>query len=218
MDWLLQHLEGHGGQIDFTQAIVTLLFATIYSYAIAFTYAKTFSGKKFSRNFAHSIILLGVLVSLVIAIIGNSVARAFGVFGALSIIRYRVPIRDPKDITFVLASVVVGLACGVQEYPEAGIATLFLIILVTIIYRFPLGLTGAGGQVEPEHDELSDEADFDEDGPDHEVKKKKKKKNKHKDEEDAADGEAKPDRAKEQKPDNKENKPTAEHKPEGKGH
>ncbi|MGE3808211.1 MAG: DUF4956 domain-containing protein [Gemmataceae bacterium] len=186
MDWLLQHVEGHGGQVSFTQVLVTLAFATFYSFVIAFTYARTYSGKKFSRNFAHSIILLGVLVSLVIAIIGNSVARAFGVFGALSIIRYRVPIRDPKDITFVLASVVVGLACGVQEYPEAGLATLFLIVLVTVIYRFSLGL---GSDVEPAPDESNDEeedpsAELADNGQDD---KKQKHRNKHNKKEHAAD-------------------------------
>lgn len=124
-------------------------------------------------NFAHSVVLLGTLVSLVIAIIGNSIARAFGVFGALAIIRYWVPIRDPKDIVFVLASVVIGLACGVEEYPEAGLATLFFVILAELLHRFPLGLTPPPSPVGEE----VHEAEYLKD-------KKHHKKHKHDDDED----------------------------------
>lgn len=139
-NWFLDHIWNAGTHIDPEQTLVTLCFATLYSYFIAFTYRKTYQGTDYNRNFAQSVVILGVLVSLVIAIIGNSIARAFGVFGALTIIRYRVPMRDPKDIVFILASVVVGMACGVKEYPEAGLATLFVVALVVAMYWSSLGL------------------------------------------------------------------------------
>src|SRR5262245_61809524 len=135
-EWFHVHVVDSGPQLDITQTCLTLVFATVYSYVIAFTYRHTYQGEQYNPNFAHSVVLLGTLVSLVIAIIGNSIARAFGVFGALSIIRYRVPIRDPKDIVFVLASVVIGMACGVQEYPEAGLAPLFFVRLSDALHGF----------------------------------------------------------------------------------
>lgn len=53
MQWLMEHLQRDGGQIDLAQAIFTLVFATFYSYIIAFAYARTYSGTDFSRQFAH---------------------------------------------------------------------------------------------------------------------------------------------------------------------
>ena len=138
--WLHEHVIASGPQLNVGQTLLTLFFSSLYAYIIALNYRRTYQGKEYNVNFAHSVVLLGSLVSLVIAIIGNSIARAFGVFGALAIIRYRVPIRDPKDIVYVLASVVIGLACGVQEYPEAGLATLFFVGLAQVLYRFPMGL------------------------------------------------------------------------------
>jgi uncharacterized membrane protein YhiD involved in acid resistance len=128
--------------------IGVLVFATVYCYLIALTYRLTYQGQEYRRNFAHSIILLGVLVAMVIALIGNNVARAFGVFGALAIIRYRVPVNDAKDLTIVLSSVVIGLACGVGQFLEAGAATLFIIALIVLMRVSSLGLG------DPDHHKL----------------------------------------------------------------
>lgn len=165
---LLRGMSG-GPEITLESVFLTLAFATIYSYAIALGYRLTYQGEEYNRNFAHSIIILGTLVSLVIAVIGDNIARALGVFGAFSIIRYRVPIRDPKDVTYILASVVVGLATGVGEILEAGLATMIILLLVFVLYWFPLGL----GMPFPEPS-------------------KKKKKKKDKEANDAADKEKNP--------------------------
>ena len=181
-------LSGETGSsdINFETIAWTLFFSILYSYSIALAYRLTYRGPAYSRNFAQSIILLGVLVSIVIAVVGNSVARAFGVFGALSIIRYRVPMHDPKDLTYVLGSVVIGLACGVGEYIEAGFATLVLISLLTVMHLSSLGL-GPPDSMEGKKHKKDDEptAEVSASGeplPDHE--KKKHKKHHDKDEDD----------------------------------
>jgi uncharacterized membrane protein YhiD involved in acid resistance len=140
--------QAQGEPLSLGFVIGVLAFATVYCNLIALTYRLTYQGQEYRRNFAHSIILLGVLVAIVIALIGNNVARAFGVFGALAIIRYRVPVDDAKDLTIILSSVVIGLACGVGQYLEAGAATLFIIALIVLLRVSSLGL----GQ--PDHHKL----------------------------------------------------------------
>jgi uncharacterized membrane protein YhiD involved in acid resistance len=137
------HTQDSPLSLGFVMAV--LVFATVYCYLIALSYRLTYQGQEYRRNFAQSVILLGVLVAMVIALIGNNVARAFGVFGALAIIRYRVPITDAKDLTIILSSVVIGLACGVGQYLEAGAATIFIIVLIVLMYWSSLGLG------EPDH-------------------------------------------------------------------
>ena len=140
MDAFLHRLIGSNDEIQLGFVFWILVVATLYSFLIALMYRFTFKGVEYSQNFAQSIVILGVLVAIVISLIGDNVARAFGVFGALSIIRYRVPIKDPKDLTYILAAVVIGLACGVGELMEAGVATLFLLVLIKVLYDHDLWL------------------------------------------------------------------------------
>jgi ABC-type spermidine/putrescine transport system permease subunit II len=76
----------------------------------------------------------------VIALIGGSIARALGVWGAFSVIRYRLRVNDAVDLSYVLAAVVVGLACGVGEVIEAALATAFLVVLILIFHFSSMGL------------------------------------------------------------------------------
>jgi hypothetical protein len=140
--------QAQGVRLSLGFVIGVLVFATVYCYLIALTYRLTYQGQEYRRNFAHSIILLGVLVAMVIALIGNNFARAFGVFGALAIICYRVPVDNAKDLTIILSSVVIGLTCGVGQYLEAGAATLFIIALIALMRVSSLGLG------EPDHHKL----------------------------------------------------------------
>ena len=82
--------------------------------------------KLLSRSLEQAEILLCVAGALMMIIIGNSLARAFGVFGAASLIRFRTPVEDPKDTTILFLLLGVGMACGLGSFGVAGLATLFL--------------------------------------------------------------------------------------------
>src|SRR5699024_11348849 len=60
-------------------------------------YKKTHTGARYSQSFVQTIIIMGVTVSVVMIVIGNNVAVAFGLVGAFSIIRFRSAMSDPKD-------------------------------------------------------------------------------------------------------------------------
>ena len=85
-------------------------------------------------------------------IVGSSLARAFGIVGVASLIRYRTKIDDPKDAVVMLACLTVGLACGVGLYGLAVFATLFILAVLWIVESlepeqrktFELKITAAG--------------------------------------------------------------------------
>ena len=81
-------------------------------------------------------IILAVVGSLIMLVVGASLARAFGIVGAANLIRYRSKIDDPKDAVVMLCALAVGLASGVGLYLLAGIATLFLLGLLWVIESF----------------------------------------------------------------------------------
>jgi len=81
-------------------------------------------------------IILSVIASVVMLVVGSSLARAFGVVGAAGLVRYRSKIEDPKDAAVMLSTLAVGLACGVGVYPVAIFATVFIVGLLYVIESF----------------------------------------------------------------------------------
>ena len=88
------------------------------------------------KSFTDTLIILSMLISVVMVIIDNSIARAFSLVGALSIIRFRTAIQDPRDIGFVFYALAVGMAVGVGD-PSVAILVTFLIGTVVLgIYHW----------------------------------------------------------------------------------
>ena len=81
-------------------------------------------------------IILAVIGALVMLIVGASLARAFGVVGVAGLVRYRAKIADPKDAGVMLATLGVGLACGVGLYALAAFATAFFIGVLWVLESF----------------------------------------------------------------------------------
>ena len=81
-------------------------------------------------------VLLCVAGALVMVIIGNSLARAFGVAGAAGIVRFRTPVEDPKDSTILFLLVGLGMACGIGLLEVAGVGTVFLCAVLAVLDRF----------------------------------------------------------------------------------
>ena len=81
-------------------------------------------------------IILAVVGSLIMLVVGASLARAFGIVGAANLIRYRSKIEDPKDAVVMLCALSAGLAAGVGLYGLAIIGTVFITLCLWIIEGF----------------------------------------------------------------------------------
>jgi uncharacterized membrane protein YhiD involved in acid resistance len=81
-------------------------------------------------------IMLAVVGSVIMLVVGASLARAFGIVGAANLIRYRSKIEDPKDAVVMLCALAVGLASGVGLYALAGFSTIFMGAALWIIESF----------------------------------------------------------------------------------
>ena len=88
---------------------LTLILSFFLGVLISFVYKKTHRGMSYSQSFMITNIFLSLIVCMVIMTIGNSIARAFALVGALSIIRFRTVIKDPKDIVFIFWSLATGM-------------------------------------------------------------------------------------------------------------
>jgi uncharacterized membrane protein YhiD involved in acid resistance len=85
-------------------------------------------------------IILAVVGAIIMLVVGASLARAFGIVGVASLIRYRSKIDDPKDAVVMLSALAVGLASGVGLYALAVFSTVFLVAALWVIESFEKGL------------------------------------------------------------------------------
>jgi uncharacterized membrane protein YhiD involved in acid resistance len=80
--------------------------------------------------------LLSIVACALMMIVGDSAARAFGIFAAASLVRYRTSIRDPKEITVLLVALGVGLAAGVGRWELATMFTLFVLVVLELLESY----------------------------------------------------------------------------------
>src|ERR1051325_5734942 len=100
-------------------------------------------GMSFSRRnpyVAETQILMAVVAGAMMMVVGDSAARAFGIFAAASLVRFRTNIRDPKEITVLLICLGVGLAAGVGRWDMAVILTLFVLLTLSVLEYFEQSL------------------------------------------------------------------------------
>ncbi len=122
-----------------------LLLAFVLAKPLAWIYARTHHGTSYSRSFVQSLVMLPMIVAIVMLAIGDSMARAFGLFGALALIRFRTPIKDSRDTIFLFLSVAIGITVGVQNTPLAVFGTGFTLLVA-------LYLSGVGFGRRLDHD------------------------------------------------------------------
>ncbi|MHA2006723.1 MAG: DUF4956 domain-containing protein [Promethearchaeota archaeon] len=102
--------------IEITDVIIVLFWSIILSFLIGITYRGTHRSISYSQNFTQTLIMLGLIVSVIMIVIGEDIARAFTLVGALSIVRFRNALKETRDVGFIFFVMAVGMACGTRYY------------------------------------------------------------------------------------------------------
>jgi anti-anti-sigma factor len=118
-------------------SLIKLVVAALIGMLITVVHRPVSRDKPLTRSMEQAQVLLCVSGAVVMIIIGNSIARAFGIAGAASIIRFRTPVEDPKDITILFLLMGLGMAAGLGAFAVAGLATAFLCVLLLVLDRMP---------------------------------------------------------------------------------
>ncbi|MBD8489079.1 DUF4956 domain-containing protein [Echinicola sp. CAU 1574] len=114
------------------EAIANIIVSLVSGVFIALLYRVTYKGVSYSSNFTNAIIMLTMITTLVIMVIGNNLARAFGLVGAMSIIRFRTAVKDSQDIMFIFFALGIGLSAGVGLYAVTISSTLLIGLAIII--------------------------------------------------------------------------------------
>ena len=124
-----------GNLLNYTNAemIVNICLALVAGVVLSFVYRLTHKGLSYSQSFSQTIVFVAVIVAIVMMVIGGSLARAFALVGALSIIRFRTVLKDTKDMSYVFGALALGMASGTSNYFLTVIGGLAICALAFVI-------------------------------------------------------------------------------------
>jgi uncharacterized membrane protein YhiD involved in acid resistance len=121
--------------LQVTSFLVNLLVALICGFIISLFYRGSYRGPHYSTSFVQALVVLSMVTALVIMVIGNNLARAFGLVGAMSIIRFRTAVKDTQDIVFIFFSLAAGMAAGVGLKGLAMLGTVLIGSVLILMSR-----------------------------------------------------------------------------------
>lgn len=129
----------NGESLTLTSSLAVLCSALVIGLFISLVYLQTHKKEGYAAGFTITLIMLPAIISVIILLIGDNVARAFSLAGAFSLIRFRSAPGEPKDIAYVFFTLAVGLACGMGYIVYAAIFAAILCLVMVILYytNFP---------------------------------------------------------------------------------
>ncbi|RJP63212.1 MAG: DUF4956 domain-containing protein [Ignavibacteriales bacterium] len=122
--------------VSFGDVFANLIVSFLCGLIIAFFYKTSYKGTGYTNSFVISLITLSLITTIVIMVIGNNLARAFGLVGAMSIIRFRTAVKDTLDIVFIFYSLAIGMATGVGLLSIAIAGTIFIGVVLLALSKF----------------------------------------------------------------------------------
>lgn len=124
---------------DVSDIIISMLLAVTIGLVISQIYKHTHRGMNFELSFMSTIVLLAPIVAVVMLFIRGDLVLSLGLIGSLSIIRFRTPIKDTRDMVFLFWTIAAGLGCGTFNWSVVIISTIFISIVITLLYYLKYG-------------------------------------------------------------------------------
>ena len=125
--------------VAYPQIVLNIVLTFALAFVIALVYKKTHRGLSYSQSFVFTLVLMSIIVSVVMMVIGNSLARAFGLLGAFSIIRFRTAVKDTKDTGYIFFALAIGMAVGTNNYAIAITSTVLVLVIIWILNKINFG-------------------------------------------------------------------------------
>jgi len=159
-----------GVPVSWVNVVIAVPLSLLLGLYVALIYKKVTPGANYSVAILHTLIYLSMIVSLVMIVIANQIARAFTLVGALAVIRFRTPIKDARDAAFIFLGLAAGMGAGVGLYTEAALGTGLIGLFILLLHYTKFGRQVKGetlvkftvpletdGQSAPDHQEVFQE-------------------------------------------------------------
>ena len=124
---------------DIFDVLFSMFLAIVIAVIISQIYKQTHRGMNFELSFMSTLVLLAPIVAVVMLFIRGDLVLSLGLIGSLSIIRFRTPIKDTRDMVFLFWTIAVGLGCGTLNWTVVIISTIFISIVIIGLYFMKYG-------------------------------------------------------------------------------
>ncbi len=118
--------------ISIARFCLSVLVSYVLSYIVGKLYVKNSSSFSDPELLARIFPLLSVTTTIIITVVKSSLALSLGLVGALSIVRFRTPIKEPEELVYIFLTIAIGLATGADQYLIAIIGTIFCAVIIKI--------------------------------------------------------------------------------------
>ncbi|MDB9824931.1 DUF4956 domain-containing protein [Alphaproteobacteria bacterium] len=130
-----QFLTSQSIEVDIVQFAINLIITAILAYILKrlfISFANTNSNKNY---FANNFVLLAMTTMLIITIVKSSLALSLGLVGALSIVRFRAPIKEPEELVYLFLTIAIGLGLGAGQRLITLVAFTMIALILLITYK-----------------------------------------------------------------------------------
>lgn len=126
---------GSTDRITTLNIIINISMSFIVGMFIYFIYKTTYQGVLYQRSFNISLVLASTVTSMIIMTISGNLILSLGMVGALSIVRFRTPVKDSMDLIFLFWAISVGIANGVGYYNITIVGSVMIAVFMLILTR-----------------------------------------------------------------------------------
>ena len=130
---LLYYLTNDAGSLTLQEILLSFACAVILGAVIFVSYRFCHTGAVYSGKFNVSLWMMTLVTTLIMCVIGNNIALSLGMVGALSIVRFRTAIKDPRATTYIFWAIAAGVCCGICDYLIAGIGSAVIFCMMVLL-------------------------------------------------------------------------------------
>jgi hypothetical protein len=140
---VLQYLIGmlSVSERDLFNMVFSLVLAIVIGIIISQLYKITHRGLSYELTFMATLVTLAPIVAIVMLFIRGDLVLSLGLIGSLSIVRFRTPVKDTRDMVFIFWIIAVGLGCGTYNWIVVIVSTIVITILIFVIHTIRYGQT-----------------------------------------------------------------------------
>ena len=138
-EWFLLRGDYGMGPSDLQVLTLGAMLAFLLGQTMAWVYMITHSGLSYSRSFVSSLVVTPMVVTVVMNVLTNNIITSFGLMAVFAIVRFRNILRDTLDTSYVLISIVVGMACGTQKFSTAVIGVVMVACILLYLWYTSFG-------------------------------------------------------------------------------
>jgi len=131
----LENIMQINEDLNIWMILINLVVAFAIVMFIYFIYRVTFSGVLYSKNFNITLVVVSMVATAAVIVISSNIVLALGMVGALSIVRFRMAVKDPRDVGFLFWAITNGIICGISAYSLAVISSLFIGLVVFLLSK-----------------------------------------------------------------------------------